>query len=92
MAQDGVAARTIESLPPPVEGPTVWYGPDMMKRSDWIHTLSDADVAEIERACGRSRSAKPTLPASPRPTSRYRRWPRGLPPSVTSSCTAEALP
>ena len=50
MAQDGNAVRAIESLPPPVEGPTVWYGPDMMKRTDWIHTLSDADVAEIERA------------------------------------------
>jgi len=50
MAQDGAAARTIDSLPPPVEGPTVWCGPDMMKRSDWIHTLSPADLDEIERA------------------------------------------
>jgi Taurine catabolism dioxygenase TauD, TfdA family len=50
MAQDGNAGRVIESLPPPVEGPTVWYGPDMMRRTDWIHTLSDADLAEIERA------------------------------------------
>mgnify|MGYP003694335913 CR=1 FL=1 len=50
MAQDGVAVRAIESLPPPVEGPTVWYGPDMMKRTDWVHALSAADLAEIERA------------------------------------------
>jgi hypothetical protein len=50
MAQDGNAVRAIDSLPPPVEGPSVWYGPDMMKRSDWIHTLSDADQPEIERA------------------------------------------
>ena len=50
MAQDGNAVRAIESLPQPVEGPTVWYGPDMMKRTDWIYNLSDADLAEIERA------------------------------------------
>jgi hypothetical protein len=50
MAQDGVAVRAIESLPPPVEGPTVWYGPDMMTRTDWVHALSAADLAEIEHA------------------------------------------
>src|SRR5262245_9575895 len=50
MAQDGAAVPTIANLPPPVEGPTVWYGPDMMRRSDWIHTLSATDVGEIERA------------------------------------------
>jgi hypothetical protein len=50
MAQDGAAVRAIDSLPPPVEGPTVWYGPDMMKRSDWIHALSVADIEQIERA------------------------------------------
>jgi hypothetical protein len=50
MAQDGNAVRAIESLPPPVEEPSVWYGPEMMKRSDWVHALSDADLAEIERA------------------------------------------
>ena len=50
MAQDGIAVRTIENLPPPVEGPTVWYGPDMMKRTDWVHALSASDLAEIERA------------------------------------------
>jgi Taurine catabolism dioxygenase TauD, TfdA family len=50
MAQDGNAVRAIERLPAPVEGPTVWYGPDMMKRADWIHALSDADLDEIERA------------------------------------------
>ena len=50
MAQDGIAVRAIESLPPPVEGPAVWYGPDMMKRTDWVHALSADDLAEIERA------------------------------------------
>src|ERR1700704_5871138 len=50
MAQDGTAIRTIESLPPPVEGRAVWYGPEMVKRSEWVHLLSAEDVAEIESA------------------------------------------
>ena len=50
MAQDGNAARTIEGLPPPVEGPAVWYGPGMAKRTEWVHALSADDLAEIELA------------------------------------------
>lgn len=52
MAQDGSAARIagVADLPPPVEGPSVWYGPQMTGRSDWVHELSAADVAEIEAA------------------------------------------
>ena len=50
MAQDSNAARTIESLPSPVEGPAVWYGPAMVNRTEWVHALSADDVAEIERA------------------------------------------
>ena len=50
MAQDGNAARTIEGLPPPVEGPAVWYGPDMAKRTEWVHALSAEDLGEIELA------------------------------------------
>ena len=36
MLQDGMMIQ-IETLPPPVEGPAVWYGPEMVKRSDWVH-------------------------------------------------------
>jgi hypothetical protein len=50
MAQDGAAVRGIETLPPAVSGPSAWYGPEMAKRTDWVHTLSAGDVAEIERA------------------------------------------
>src|SRR5262245_66330630 len=50
MAKVTVAAPADRRLPPPVEGPSVWYGPDMTKRTDWIHVLSAADVAEIEAA------------------------------------------
>ncbi len=50
MAQNGVATRAVRSLPPPVEGEAVWYGPEMVERTDWVHALSAADVAEIEAA------------------------------------------
>jgi hypothetical protein len=35
----------------PVEGPSVWYGPDMRDRSDeWLLTLTDDHVGEIDAA------------------------------------------
>ena len=34
----------------PVDGPGVWYGRDLARRGDWIHTLSAAEIAEIEEA------------------------------------------
>lgn len=37
-------------LPPAVEGPSVWYGPEMSKRTDWIYRLTPADIAEVEEA------------------------------------------
>ena len=59
MAQDGVAVRAIESLPPPVEGPAVWYGPDMAKRT----RMGACPVGRRPRPrssgpCGRSPSAQ----------------------------------
>ena len=48
MAQD--SSLTIDALPPPVTGPSVGYGPDMEKRTDWIHMLSASDVVEVEKA------------------------------------------
>ena len=40
-----------DDLPPPVEGPSAWYGPDMLAReSDWIVPFSPAHVAEVEQA------------------------------------------
>lgn len=43
-------SQVIVDLPPPIEGPSAWYGPDMAKRDDWIVTLSPAEVAEVEAA------------------------------------------
>ena len=40
----------VADLPPPIEGPSAWYGPEMAKRNDWILTLTPAEVAEVEAA------------------------------------------
>ena len=37
-------------LPPEQHGPAVWKGPEMAARSDWIESLTPADIAEIEAA------------------------------------------
>lgn len=39
-----------DDLPPPIEGPSVWYGPDMAEREDWTYHLSAAEIAEVEAA------------------------------------------
>ncbi len=33
-----------------IEGPNDWRGPEMQKRTDWIHSFDDKEVAEIEAA------------------------------------------
>jgi hypothetical protein len=40
----------MSEYPPEISGPSAWYGPDLDARRDWIEPLSDAEVAEIERA------------------------------------------
>lgn len=41
---------TPDTLPPLQTSPAAWYGPDIVKRTDWIVRLSDADVQEIRAA------------------------------------------
>ncbi len=55
------------SLPPgPVEGPFAWRGPDMAARTDWIHTLAESDIAEIDAALGVARkSGRPLVEMRP---------------------------
>jgi hypothetical protein len=36
--------------PTEIDGPAAWYSPDIVGRSDWIETLSSAELVEIERA------------------------------------------
>ncbi|QQS14391.1 MAG: TauD/TfdA family dioxygenase [Rhodospirillales bacterium] len=37
-------------LPPEQDGPAAWYGPEVLRRDDWLVRLSPAEVAEIEAA------------------------------------------
>jgi Taurine catabolism dioxygenase TauD, TfdA family len=37
-------------LPPAIDGPSAWYGPEFAGRSGWIEPLSRAELAEIELA------------------------------------------
>jgi hypothetical protein len=37
-------------IPPALDGPSAWYGPDMARRSDWIEFLSPDELVEIESA------------------------------------------
>lgn len=45
------------------EHPSVWRGPDMADRTDWIVTLDDGDVAELEGALAAARAAGVRIPA-----------------------------
>lgn len=40
-------------LPPEIQGPSAWYGPDLTRRPHWIEYLSSTEVAEVERAVKR---------------------------------------
>src|SRR5690348_1034431 len=37
-------------LPAEVRDQSAWYGPDLARRTDWIHHLSEAEIAEVEHA------------------------------------------
>src|SRR5579871_2197366 len=37
-------------VPQMISGPSAWYGPQMMANREWIETLSDTEIAEIESA------------------------------------------
>jgi hypothetical protein len=40
----------MQSLPPPVEDQSAWYGRDLAQTDDWIEHLSETDIAELEQA------------------------------------------
>jgi TfdA family taurine catabolism dioxygenase TauD len=44
---------TLLRLPPEIEGPSAWYGPDLSRRQDWLEYLSTTEVEEVERAVKR---------------------------------------
>jgi len=37
-------------LPPEQTGPAAWYGPEIVKRTDWLMPLTPAEIAEVETA------------------------------------------
>jgi len=43
----------VQGLPPQIEGPSAWYGPDLDRRRDWISYLSATEIAEVECAVKR---------------------------------------
>ncbi len=47
--QAEIKRPAVSELPPPIEGPSVWYGPDLASQSAWIHQLTGADIDEIAR-------------------------------------------
>ena len=41
---------TADTLPPPVQDASAWYGPALRAGAEWLQTLHDAELAEIEAA------------------------------------------
>jgi hypothetical protein len=39
---------SLADLPPEIQGPSVWYGPEMASRRDWLIELSEAEIGELE--------------------------------------------
>ncbi len=40
-------------VPPMIEGPSAWYGPQMAASRDWIEPLAETEIAEIDAATQR---------------------------------------
>jgi len=45
-----LATPPLPMPPGPVTGPAAWYGPDMARRTDWIHTFTSTELAELDAA------------------------------------------
>jgi hypothetical protein len=44
------APTDVAGLPGAVQGASVWYGSEMAASTEWLHMLSDADIAEVYAA------------------------------------------
>ncbi|MES2977764.1 MAG: TauD/TfdA family dioxygenase [Pseudomonadota bacterium] len=42
--------RDISTLPAPLEGPAVWYGPEVASSAAWRFSFSDAELEELQQA------------------------------------------
>ncbi|HYG43976.1 MAG TPA: TauD/TfdA family dioxygenase, partial [Bordetella sp.] len=47
---DTVNDDSSSKVPPVVQGPAAWYGPDMNANPEWIHTLQPDDIDELDQA------------------------------------------
>lgn len=52
----------MQTRPEPYRHPSVWRGPDIARRDDWIVRLDDDDVGELEAALARAKSARRGVP------------------------------
>ena len=50
MQEEQARAHATAELPPLLDGPSVWYGPEMAARRDWLYPLDTQEIQEVERA------------------------------------------
>jgi Taurine catabolism dioxygenase TauD, TfdA family len=60
----------------PIASPAVWRGPELVKRTDWIHTLTSNEIAEIEDALHKAKRLGVTLETIERHTFPLAAFPR----------------
>jgi hypothetical protein len=52
---------TTDKLPPFINDRSAWYGPDHAARRDWIETLSDREIDEVQSAAKKSAAREQDL-------------------------------
>jgi Taurine catabolism dioxygenase TauD, TfdA family len=58
-----MATIAFDELPPAIQGPSAWYGPDLAARGDWLEHLSETEIAEIDTAAKRLANADMDIPS-----------------------------
>src|SRR5262249_51159593 len=58
-----IMANPLFILPSEIQGPSAWYGPEMVARRDWIETLSEIEIDEIEHSAKQLAAAGVDIPA-----------------------------
>jgi hypothetical protein len=61
MKPSSLVLASRSTLPPEVHSPAVWYGPGFDERGDWIQTLTETEVHEVESAVRRLQESKREL-------------------------------
>ena len=81
----------------PITGPKAWRGDDLARETSWIVTLTDAEIADVDRALAAAQGHRPAArPRSTASTSRSpscgrawsRRWPRCTTAAASWCCAA----